>query len=361
MAPRFHDLTVTAIDRQTPEAVAVAFDIPEDLKPTFAFAPGQYLTLAATIDGEDVRRSYSICSAPGDPHLRVGVKKIADGRFSAYVNDRLAVGDTIRVMTPEGRFTPKLGGQARQDYILVAAGSGVTPMLSIARTVLGHEPDSTVTLIYGNRSSDTIMFLEEIEDLKDRHLGRFTLINVLSREKQDVDLLNGRIDGERIAAFAERGLIDPHSADGIFLCGPGEMIEDVAAALKLLGVDESRIRFERFTPSGEAPRPRPRSAEAREAAEKGVAIDIVLDGMSRSFTMTEEDATVLDAAHRSGIELPYSCAGGMCCTCRCRVTAGDSEMAVNFSLEPWEVEAGFTLACQTRPKSERLALDFDAA
>ena len=360
MAPRFHELTVAAIERHTPDAVAVAFDIPETLKPDFDFAPGQYLTLAAEIDGEDVRRSYSICSAPGDSHLRVGVKKIADGRFSRFVNERLSVGDTIRVMTPEGRFTPKLGGERRQDYILVAAGSGITPMLSIARTVLGHEPESTITLVYGNRSSDQIMFLEEIGDLKDRYMGRFTLINVLSREKQDVDLFNGRVDGGRILAFADRGLVDLQSADGIFLCGPGEMIEDVTAALKRAGVDESRVRFERFTPSGEAPKPRPRSAKAAEAAAKGVAIDVVLDGVRRSFSMGEDAPTVLDAAHKAGLELPYSCAGGMCCTCRCRVVEGESEMAVNFSLEPWEIEAGFTLACQTRPLSDRLVLDFDA-
>lgn len=360
MAPRFHELTVAGIERQTPDAVALAFDIPDGLKRDFAFAPGQYLTLAATIDGEDVRRSYSICSAPGDPTLRVGVKRIADGRFSAFVNERLSVGDTIRVMTPEGRFTPKLGGGDRQDYILIAAGSGITPMLSIARTVLSHEPHSTIMLIYGNRSSDQIMFLEEIEDLKDRHLGRFVLVNVLSREKQDVDLLNGRIDGARIRAFAERGLIDPAGADGIFLCGPGEMIDEVSSALKALGVEDARVRYERFTPSGEAPKPSPRSQAARAAAEKGVAIEVMLDGVTRGFVMGEGDATVLAAAQRAGIELPYSCAGGMCCTCRCRVVEGETEMAVNFSLEQWEIEAGFTLACQTRPTGERLVLDFDA-
>lgn len=360
MAPRFHELTVAGIERQTADSVAIAFDIPEDLKPAYAFTPGQYLTLAAEIDGEDVRRSYSICSVPGDLHLRVGVKKVADGRFSRFVNERLAIGDTIRVMTPEGRFTPKLGG-GDPHYLLIAAGSGITPMLSIARTVLDHEKGSRITLVYGNRTSDSIMFLEELEDLKDRHLGRFRLVHVLSREKQDFDILNGRIDGQRIVEMAARGLIDLDGADGVFLCGPGAMIDDVAAALGGAGVEEGRIRFERFTPDGEAPAPRPRSAEAERAAEKGVAIDIKLDGMSRSFTMGEGDETVLAAARRAGIEIPYSCAGGMCCTCRCRVLEGDSEMALNFSLETWETEAGFTLACQTRPKSERLVLDFDAA
>ncbi len=359
MAPRFHELKVAGIARETPEAVAVAFEIPAELKEVFAFRPGQYLTLAADIDGQEARRSYSICSAPGEATLRVGVKRVADGRFSGFVNEQLSVGDIIRVMPPEGRFT-SLAGE-RHDYILIAAGSGITPMLSIAKTVLAHEPDSTVTLIYGNRSTDTIMFREELEDLKDRHMRRFSVIHLLSREAQDVALFNGRIDGARIRALAERGLIDPAAADGVFLCGPGEMIDDVSAALRALGVEDDRIRFERFTPSGDAPKPRPRSAQAQKAVEEGVRIEVVLDGVRRSFPMREADATVLDAAHRAGLEIPYSCAGGMCCTCRCRVMEGEAEMAVNYSLQPWEVEAGFTLACQTRPTSERLVLDFDAA
>jgi len=203
MASRFHELKVAGIERQTSDSVAVAFEVPDDLRDAFLFAPGQYLTLATDIDGTEARRSYSICSAPGDPHLRVGVKRVADGRFSSFVNTHLTVGDVIRVMPPEGRFT-SLAGE-RHDYILIAAGSGITPMLSIARTVLAHEPDSTITLVYGNRASDQIMFLEELEDLKDRHMRRFSLIYVLSRETQDVELLNGRIDGARIRELVARG------------------------------------------------------------------------------------------------------------------------------------------------------------
>ncbi len=359
MAPSFHHLKVAAISRETPDAVSIAFDVPEALRETFAFHPGQYLTLSADIDGREARRSYSICSALGEPHLRVGVKKLADGRFSRFVNERLAVGDAIRVMPPQGRFTALKGEQ--HDYLLLAAGSGITPMLSIAKTVLAHEPASTVTLVYGNRSSDRIMFLEELEDLKDRHMGRFSLIHLLSREAQDVELLSGRIDGARIAGLAGRGLIDPLAADGVFICGPGQMIDDVAAALKRLGVADDRLRFERFTPAGDAPAPRPASQESRAAAEKGVAVEVLLDGVRRAFSVTEPGQTVLEAAHAAGLELPYSCAGGMCCTCRCRVVEGASEMAVNYSLQPWEIEAGFTLACQTRSKSEKLVLDFDAA
>ncbi|MDN2566585.1 phenylacetate-CoA oxygenase/reductase subunit PaaK [Aquibium sp. A9E412] len=359
MAPRFHALKVAEIVRETPEAVAIAFEVPAELADTFAFTPGQYLTLLAEIDGAEARRSYSICSAPGEPHLKVGVKKVADGRFSTFVNERLTVGDTIRVMPPEGRFTSLRG--ERHDYLLIAAGSGITPMLSIAKTVLGHEPDSTVTLVYGNRSTDTIMFREELQDLKDSHMGRFSLVHLLSRETQDVDLLNGRIDGARIRLLAERGLIDPGGADGVFLCGPGAMIDDVSGVLQALGVARDRIRFERFTPAGDAPAPRKPSKAVEAATADGVAVEVLLDGVRRRFAVTEAGDTVLDAAHKAGVELPYSCAGGMCCTCRCRITEGSGEMAVNFSLEPWELEAGFTLACQTRPTSDRLVLDFDAA
>jgi len=359
MSTGFHELKVASIARQTPDAVALSLELPPELRPRFAFRPGQYLTLAAKIDGREMRRSYSICSAPDDPVLTVGVKRLADGRFSGFIHERLRVGDTLRVMPPQGRFTALAG--PRHDYVLIAAGSGITPMLSIARTVLAHEPDSTITLVYGNRSTDSIMFREELDDLKDRYLARFSLVHVLSREAQDVELLHGRITGERIAELVRRGLIDAHDADGVFLCGPGAMIEDVSAALKALGVEEDRIRFERFTPADDAPAPRAPSEAARKAAEKGVAIEVVLDGVRKRFTMTDANDTVLDAARAAGIELPYSCAGGMCCTCRCRVVEGTSEMAVNYSLQPWEIEAGFTLACQTRPTGERLVLDFDAA
>lgn len=358
MSFRFHALRVAAIERQTPEAVAIAFEVPDRLAETFAFRPGQYLTLSADIDGKEARRSYSICSAPGEPYLRVGVKRTADGRFSRFVHERLAVGDTIRVTPPEGRFTALRG--ERHDYLLIAAGSGITPMLSIARTVLEHEPESTITLLYGNRTSEAIMFREELQDLKDRHLGRFSLLNVLSRESQDVDVLKGRLDGARVKLFAERGLIDPLCCDGVFLCGPGAMIDEVSETLRALGVERDRIRFERFTPSGDAPAPRRASAAVRRAVEKGVPVEVVLDGARRAFTVSDADETVLAAAHRAGVELPFSCAGGMCCTCRCRVVEGSAEMAVNYSLQPWEIEAGFTLACQSRPTSGRLVLDFDA-
>jgi ring-1,2-phenylacetyl-CoA epoxidase subunit PaaE len=348
----FHELTIADVRHETPDSVAVSFAVPEDLKEAFAWKPGQYLTLRAEVEGQDERRSYSIASAPGKP-LTVGVKHVEGGLFSTFCQ-ALEPGQVIRVMPPEGRFVPK----DERKLVLVAAGSGITPMVSIAaeRLAAGAE----VTLIYGNRDSAHIMFREELEALKDRYVDRFTLIHVLSREPQDVELLNGRITGERIVRLANAGAVDIEDADGIFLCGPGGMIDDVAEALTGKGVPAERIHFERFFTEGEGPRPT-RSEAAQAAAEKGVQVEVVLDGARRVFSVDAEDDTVLEAAERQGLELPYSCRGGMCCTCRCKVEEGSAEMAVNYSLEPWEIEAGFVLACQSRPTSDKLVLDFDAA
>jgi ring-1,2-phenylacetyl-CoA epoxidase subunit PaaE len=348
----FHALTVAEVRPEGPEAVAIRLEVPEDLRDAFAFAPGQYLTLRAEVGGVDMRRSYSIASLPGEG-LWVGVKHVPGGVFSGFAQG-LRPGDRLRVMPPEGRFTDPGCGR----LVLVAAGSGITPMVALAGAALAR--GAAVTLVYGNRRSETIMFREVLERLKDRYLDRFTLVHVLSREEQDVPLLNGRVDGDRIARLARAGVVDLAGADGVFLCGPGEMIDAVEAACLSLGVDRARIHHERFHMDGEAPRA-PRSAAAEAVAAQGVAVEVVLDGARRGFVMGPGDDTVLAAAERQGVELPYSCRGGMCCTCRCRVTEGRAEMAVNWSLEPWELEAGFVLACQARPLTGRLALDFDAA
>lgn len=349
----FHELTVTEVRRETPDAVSLAFEAaPEG---DWAFRPGQYLTLRRRLaDGGEVRRSYSICSAPGEP-LRVGIKRVEDGRFSGWACEAVRAGDRIEVMPPDGRFGVAPGGA--HDYLLIGAGSGITPLIAIASAVLEGEPESTVTLVYGNRDSGSIMFHEALEDLRDRHLTRFRLIHVLSREAQDVDLLHGRIDGERLRAMAASGLIELDRCDGVFLCGPGEMIDSAAEALAELGVSADRIHFERFTPAADAAPATPASDRAKAAAEAGAQISTILDGATRSFAL--KDGTVLEAAHAAGLELPFSCAGGMCCTCRCKVVEGEAEMAVNYSLEPWEVEAGYVLACQARPTTKTLVLDFD--
>lgn len=345
----FHPLTIRAVRRETRDAVAISFDTPEE---GFDWQPGQYLTLRADVNGQDLRRSYSIASLPGEA-LTVGVKQIDGGQFSTFCQG-LTPGDTIQVMAPEGRFVP----HGEKSLVLVAAGSGITPMVSIAGAALASGAE--VTLVYGNRNFDGIMFREALDALKDRYVDRFTLIHILSREPQDVALLNGRITGEKIAALSRAGAIDLAGAEGVYLCGPGEMIDDVTAMLHTQGIPENRIHFERFYQDGEAPRA-PRSAAAEAAAQAGATVEVVLDGARRSFTVTEQDDNVLDAAARQGLELPYSCKGGMCCTCRCKVSEGSAEMAVNYSLEPWELDAGFTLACQTRPTTDKLVLDFDAA
>ena len=353
-APRFNELTLADVRPETSDAVALSFRIPDDLKDAYAFTPGQYLTLRATIDGEDVRRSYSICSPLGCETLDVGVKRIEGGHFSSHALTLLP-GDSLEVMTPQGRFTAPVGGS--HNYLLLAAGSGITPMVSIARSVLEGEPDSTVTLCYANRTTDSVMFRTEFDDLKDRFLTRFLLTHVMDEEAQDVELFNGRLDAEKLETLATRGLITPDDYDAIYICGPQPMIEASSAALKDMGVADEKIRYELFTPSGAPP---VASARAAERPKDGVEIEVVLDGARRSFRLTEGDEGVIDAAARAGLDLPYSCANGMCATCRCKLAEGEADMAQNFSLEPWEQEAGFILACQAQPKSGKIVLDFDA-
>ncbi len=343
----FRDLTITDIRPEGSDAICITFDTPADM----AWKPGQYLTLRSTVGGQDIRRSYSIASFPDQP-LCVGVKQVDGGAFSTFAQS-LTQGKTLQVMPPEGRFIPR----GEQSLLLVAAGSGITPMISIAAETLAH--GAAVTLVYGNRNTASIMFKDALDALKDRYVDRFTMIHILSREPQDVELLNGRVTGEKLQRLARAGAIDL-DVDGAYLCGPGAMIDDVSAMMQAGGMPAEKIHHERFYTEGTAARA-PRSEAAQNAAEKGAEVEVLLDGTRRIFMVTQADDNVLDAAARQGLELPYSCKGGMCCTCRCKVTNGSAEMAVNYSLEPWELEQGFTLACQTRPTTDKLTLDFDAA
>lgn len=354
--PRFHELAISDIRPDTSDAIVVTFGIPEALKEAYRFTPGQYVTLRIELDGEDIRRSYSICSTPEEDCISVGIKCIAGGHFSAFAMG-LRVGDVLKVMTPQGRFLAPIGGA--HDYLLLGAGSGITPMMSIVTSVLEGEPESRVTLLYANRSSGGIMFRDQLEALKDRFMTRFVLVHVLDEEEQDVKLLNGRLDRVKLEAFTKLGVIRPECYDGVYLCGPQPMIEEASETMQRLGVDPEKIHFELFTPPGGPPPTASASAEAIEAAEHGVSVEVILDGSRRQFQVQGQDDTVLKAAKRAGLDLPYSCAGGMCCTCRCKVIEGTSEMIQNYSLQPWELEAGFTLACQTRPTSDKLVLDFD--
>ncbi|MGI9487479.1 MAG: 2Fe-2S iron-sulfur cluster-binding protein [Geminicoccaceae bacterium] len=357
IAPRFHPLTIDRIREETADARAVTFAVPAKLREAYAFIPGQYVTIRIDLDGEDVRRSYSICSMPDEDGISVGIRCIAGGSFSEIARN-LKAGDVLDVMTPQGRFLAPIGGI--HDYLLLAAGSGITPMMSIASSVLNAEPESRVTLLYANRTSDSIMFKDALDALKDSHIVRFALAHILDEEEQDVVLLNGRLDGQKLRAFARAGTIRPADHDGVYICGPAPMMEAASAAMRELGVDDEKLHYELFTPPGGPPPVASASAAVSEVAADGVTIDVVLDGTRRQFRLERQGETVLEAAKRAGLDLPYSCAGGMCCTCRCKVMEGSGEMIQNYSLEPWELDAGFTLACQTRPTSKKLVLDFDA-
>jgi len=358
MTPHFHTLTVSDIRRETQDTVSIAFQVPEALKPAYRFEHGQYLTLKAMLDGEDLRRSYSICTGIDDDDLRVAVKHVDGGRFSRFANELLKVGDPIEVMTPMGRFTTPLGGGAT-SYLAIACGSGITPVMSIIRTVLAREPESRVTLIYGNRDAASVIFKTALEDLKDRFLGRLAVHHVLSREASDFAVSHGRIDGEKIEILTRHMVRDSQGrfADHAFLCGPQGMIEDVRATLQRLGMAEAQIHSELFTTDG-VPRkaPPPRAPDI----SNGLPLAIRLDGALHSIAMDPTE-TVVEAALRHGLDLPYSCKGGMCCTCRAKLVAGAVAMDQNFSLEPWEIDAGFVLTCQSRPVAgtEKVSVDFD--
>ena len=352
----FHPLRVVAARRETEDALSLSFDVPAALRPEFAFTPGQYLTLRTTLGGEEVRRSYSICSGLDEAELRIAIKRVDDGRFSAWAHAALHDGAVIDVLPPEGRFAVPPQPGASRTVLGVAAGSGITPVLSILRTTLAQEPGSRVALLYGSRSTGSILFREALEALKDRYLDRLSVVHVLSREQQDVPVLNGRIDAAKLEALLPV-LVPGGLPDLALLCGPGGMIEAAGAALRDAGMPAGRVLSERFTPAGE-----PRGRRARPAPLPGAAphalATIIADGIATEVPVAEGEA-VLDAALRAGLDLPWSCRGGMCSTCRARVTAGAVSMAVNYGLEPWETEAGYVLTCQSRPTTPRVTVDYD--
>lgn len=360
MTPHFHRLTLEEVRRETPDAVSLAFAVPEELAETYRFRPGQYLTLRTEVDGEEMRRSYSICSGPDERELRVAIKRIEGGVFSNFANEALRPGVEIDVMTPNGRFVLPEAEDGRV-FAAFAAGSGITPIMAHMKTILKREPDSEFFLFYGNQNSRSILFREEIEDLKDRHLQRLGVYHVLSREQQDVSLLSGRIDAEKVATFM-RHVVPFAEVDHFLLCGPGGLIDQTRRTLAGLGVPAEKIHVELFTPADGSPtsRTRPRPAQAVEKETPAATVELTLDGTTSSFGVLAGE-TIIDAASRNGLDAPYSCKGGMCCTCRARVTEGEVDMKVNYSLEPWEIESGFVLTCQSVPKTPRVAVDFDAA
>lgn len=355
--PQFHLLRIVEVRRETPDSVSIAFTIPNALRDAYRFVHGQHVTVRRTIGGEEVRRSYSICSGVDEGDFRIAVRKQEGGVFSGFANERLKPGDLLEVMTPTGHFTAPLDPGAARTYLGIAAGSGITPILSIIKSVLVREPESRFFLIYGNRTTQSIMFRETLEELKDRFLARLSVTHVLSREAQDADALSGRIDDEKLGLFL-RSIVPVECVEHAFVCGPGSMIEAAQLSLAKFGMPRDRIHVERFSVDGAAP-PKRAPAPSKTAERRIVAeAEAVMDGIRHRFPIAAEE-TVIDAALGAGLELPYSCRGGMCCTCRARLVEGKVAMDVNYSLEPWELAAGYVLTCQSRPQTPRLVLDYD--
>ncbi len=357
--PVFHPLPVTAVDRLTTDAVAITFAVPEELRPTFAFRAGQHLTvrLPGPDGGEEVRRSYSICSTPDElarhGRLRIGVREIPGGAFSSYACGALRSGDSVEALPPLGHFTTDYQPERARRYGAVVAGSGITPVLSLVATTLAVEPASTFTLVYGNRTANSVMFAEELADLKDRYPTRLHLVHVLSREQGESPLLSGRIDAERLGRLLDT-IVPADAIAEWFLCGPYGLVVEARAVLAARGVPEATVHAELF--HVDAP---PEPVRRADAAIGGTEVTIVLDGRSSSFTM-RRDERVLDAALKVRGELPYACKGGVCSTCRAKVVAGEVEMARNYALEPDEVAAGYVLTCQSSPRTDTLTVDYDA-
>lgn len=360
MSHTFQPLKVAHVRRETPDALSLGLAVPDALAAAYRFRPGQHLVLRAVHEGEELRRTYSISSGPADRELWITIKRVEDGRYSPHVHATLKPGDTIEVMPPAGRFILQPGDGRARSLVAIVAGSGITPVMAMLRQALETEPETRFTLIYGNRSLDSIIFREALEDLKDRFLDRLMLVHVLSREPDaDVPELNGRIDAAKIERLLP-SLVTIADVDHFFLCGPDTLIKTARAKLMEMGVPRERIHFEFFKAG---PEPEPRRAAAKRASSAatgaaGASVTVVLDGARHSFTLPE-GSHVVDAALAAGIRVPYSCKGGMCCTCRAKVVEGKVEMTRNYSLEPWEIEAGFVLTCQAQALSDRLILDYD--
>ncbi|MEP7282907.1 MAG: 1,2-phenylacetyl-CoA epoxidase subunit PaaE [Rubrivivax sp.] len=354
--PLFNPLRVRRIEPDTAEAVIVSFDVPPELRQTYAFTQGQYLTLRKSIDGQDLRRSYSICAAVDDGELRVGVRKVAGGLFSNWINESLRPGDTIAVMAPQGRFFVPLDPASRRHHVGIAGGSGITPILSILKTVLAREPHARCSLIYGNRMLRSTMFKEELEDLKNRHLMRLALHHVFSDEPTDAPLNMGLMNRDKIAEFLA-SVVPAASIHHAYVCGPYMMNDEAEAALLAAGVPEDRIHIERF---GVAPQAG--GAVMHQAAPgdaETAKIVIVRDGMRREIDFQKDQPSILDAASAAGLEVPFSCTSGVCGTCRAKLIEGEVRMERNFALDKAEVANGFVLTCQAHPVSERVVLSFD--
>lgn len=373
MASHFRALTIEDVRRETADCISVAFAIPDGFREEFQWRQGQNITLRTRINGEEIRRSYSICSSPLDNQLRVAIKKVPGGVFSTYANEQLQKGHVIDVLPPSGKFYTELLPENRKRYLAFAAGSGITPILSLIKTTLAVEPGSHFTLVYGNRHRGSILFREELEGLKNRYIDRLSLLHILSRERMDNPLNQGRIDIGKCGEISHR-LIDLRMVDEVFLCGPEEMIFMLKGWLEQQGVEGRKIHFELFhtrgaavTGGGVASRGTAGSSGGSEsgiagssATEKVSRVTVRLDGVSHDFDLPYDGSSLLDAALMEGVDLPFACKGGVCCTCRARLVEGQVEMEVNYALEADELAAGFILTCQSHPRTDRVIVDYDS-
>jgi ring-1,2-phenylacetyl-CoA epoxidase subunit PaaE len=357
MAVTFHPLKVKNVRRETADCVSIAFELPEELNSEFAFKHGQYLTLRRKMNDEEIRRSYSICSSPHDQELRVAVKQVEDGVFSTYVNTELKAGDTLEVMAPQGLFTSELNEGHEKTYLAFAAGSGITPILSIIKTILKTEPKSQFCLVYGNKNRGSIIFKSEIEDLKNRYMERFSVYHILSREQADADILSGRIDRQKSDYLLSK-VIDPATISDCFLCGPEDMILNVKDSLLEAGVASERIHYELFFSATAAEKQKTRKAAATDNDIMS-QVTVKLDGSASTMELGYNGDSILDAALKNGADLPFACKGGVCATCRAKLESGEVEMDINYALEKDELAAGFILTCQAHPRSENVVVNFD--
>ncbi len=358
MDTHFYPLRVRAIEPDTEEAMIVSFEVPADLADRFAFTQGQYLNLRANIDGKDLRRSYSVCSGVDDGVLRIGVRKVRGGVFSNWIAEQVRIGHSIEIMPPQGRFYVPIDPQSKRHYLGIAGGSGITPVLSILKTVLTREPASSFTLLYGNRGLKSTMFKEELEDLKNRFLTRLEVHHVFSEESTDAPLHHGLLDQARIAQFLQR-LIRPQSVDHAFICGPYQMNDQAEAALRQAGVEAACIHIERFgLPQGAAAAGAVmHSSQAGDAAQ--CRVTIIRDGQRQAVDVHQDDPSILDVAMAAGMDLPFSCTSGVCGTCRARLLKGQVRMDRHFALEKADIEAGFILTCQAHPLTAQVEISFD--
>jgi ring-1,2-phenylacetyl-CoA epoxidase subunit PaaE len=361
-AASFYPLTVVAVRPETDEAVCVTLAPSADDRERFRFEPGQYLTLRAEIDGETLSRSYSICAGPDEGPLQIGIKRVPGGRFSNWANDHLQPGRVIESMPPQGHFTPRLDPGQAKSYMMIAAGSGITPILSIIKAVLATEASSRVTLIYGNRRSASVMFRDDLSFIKNRYLDRFQWINIMDEEDQGSDLLNGRIDNEKGAALHQAGLIDVVNTDEAFICGPEAMMSEVSRGFRASGLGEGQIHYELFSSSSEDAEAALKKARERQQAfgeEARSRVTVIADGRSLSFELAAVGENILDAGLHQGMELPHACKNGVCATCKARLVKGRVDMDLTHGLEPREIEQGYILTCQAHPISEEVVVDFD--